>query len=395
MKSIKDVYKIGYGPSSSHTMGPQKAALLFKEKYKDLKRVDIYLYDSLALTGKGHLTDYILEKTFVNIETNIFFQTKEKFPKHENSMKFIGTLENDEKVEWMIYSIGGGDIEIEGLNLTDDIDEVYPHRNINEICSYCDERNIRIIDYILEMEPEIIDYLSEVWETMKKSIANGLSKSEELPGLLKIKRKAKVLYEKANGNEDLLLDSYAYAVNEENASGGLIVTAPTCGASGVIPACFKFYQDKLQLDDQKMIEGLAVAGLFGAVVKNNATVSGAEAGCQAEVGVATAMAAAGIMHLNDGSNLQIHSAAEIGLEHQIGLTCDPVLGYVQVPCIQRNAVAALKAKNSYLMAKEIAAFETVDFDTIVQVMYETGKDLNSRYRETSMGGLAIHYKARK
>ncbi len=369
MKSIKDVYKTGFGPSSSHTMGPQKAAEQFKKKYSSLAHVDVYLYESLALTGKGHLTDYIIKKTFGDISVEIIWKPNEKNKRHENTLKFIGVLSDGVRVEETIYSIGGGDILIEGDEYDNSVSSIYPHKTINEISIYCQEHNLLFIDYIKQFDLAINEHLVRVWEVMKQSIDNGLSKEGELPGLLKIKRKAKLIYDNANGNEDLILDAYAYAVNEENASGGLIVTAPTCGASGLIPAVLRFYQERLNVSDEEVVDALAVAGLFGALVKENATVSGAEAGCQAEVGVATAMAAAAIMQLHKGSNIQIHSAAEIGLEHQIGLTCDPVLGYVQVPCIQRNAIGALKAKNSFLLAKEIADVETVDFDTIVKVIY--------------------------
>ncbi len=389
MKSIKDVYKIGSGPSSSHTMGPQKAAILFKEKYPDLKSVKVFLYGSLAFTGKGHLTDWIIEQEFKGIDNEVIFEATKKDIKHPNTLKFIGTMNDQTTIEWTIYSIGGGDIEIEGVALDDYNSDVYKENSFNEIVDFCQKNNLTLIDYIYQNEPDLDDFLKDIWKQMKKSIANGISTKGTLPGKLNIPRKAKKLYEQGEGDE--ILSAYAYAVNEENSAGGIIVTAPTCGACGVLPATLKYYQEKMNLDDKIIIDALAIAGLFGAVVKKNATVSGAEAGCQAEVGVATSMAAAAGSFIHGGTLHEIEVAAEIGLEHQLGLTCDPVLGYVQVPCIQRNAVGTTKARTAFKLANNIAETEKIRFDTIVQVMYETGKDMSENYRETSLGGLAKVY----
>ncbi len=392
MKSQKDVFKIGAGPSSSHTMGPERATIMFKQAYPQLKSVKCYLYGSLALTGKGHLTDWIIEKTFDQIPVEFVWDLKEKNLKHENSMKFVGTLADNETVSWMIQSIGGGDVVIEGYDNESQIADVYPHNNFTEISKYCEDNDLTYFEYVMEFEPEVIEHLNEVWRVMKKAIYRGIKNDGLVPGELGVKRRAKQLFE--SDSKHMRLEAYAYAVNEENASGGQIVTAPTCGAAGVLPAILKYYQDDLDLFDEQIVEGLAVAGLLGAVVKQNATVSGAEGGCQAEVGTATAMAAGAAAYLNGCNNRQIEAAAEIGLEHQIGLTCDPVLGFVQVPCIQRNAVGAGKAKTAFKIAQATAEDEQIYFDTIVEVMYETGKDMAVEYRETAMGGLAKLYKNR-
>lgn len=389
MLSIRDVFKIGAGPSSSHTMGPEQASIQFLETYPQLARVECTLYGSLALTGKGHLTDYIITKTFGDIPVE-FVWNNSPHKLHENTLSFCGFFENGEEVTWTVASIGGGDIKIAEMPDCNQQKDVYPHNNMTEISNYCQENDLTYFQYVIQYEPEIIEYLQQVWQVMTASINRGISKSGTIPGILQIKRRAQLLLE--SDSTHMRLEAYAYAVNEENASGGQIVTAPTCGACGTLPAVLKYYQDDLELTDAKVIEGLAVAGLFGAVVKKNATISGAEAGCQAEVGTATAMAAAAAAYLNNCDNRQIESAGEIGLEHQIGLTCDPVLGYVQVPCIQRNAVGASKAKTAFKIAQATGHEETVPFDTIVEVMYETGKDMAVEYRETSLKGLAKFYK---
>jgi L-serine dehydratase len=392
MKSISSVYKIGSGPSSSHTMGPQKAVSLFIEKYPNTKEVKCELYGSLALTGKGHLTDSIIEKTFFPVPVKIDFLMTQTLPKHENAMKLIATLDNLEVVQWHIYSIGGGDIEIDELPNNNNEEEIYSLDSMSEIRNYCNKNQLSFFEYVMKFESDIYDYMKEVWAVMKNSIEDGLKADGVLPGPLKVKRRAYILNDDENHDRELILSSYAYAVSEQNASGGIIVTAPTCGACGVIPSVLRFYQEEYNLDDAKIYQALIVAGLFGNVVKTNATVSGAEAGCQAEVGTATAMAAAAIVYIKGGTNEQIEAAAEIGLEHQLGLTCDPILGYVQIPCIQRNAVGASKARLAAKLALKNSELSVVDFDTIVKVMYETGKDMASSYRETSTGGLAKFYK---
>lgn len=391
MISQKDVFKIGAGPSSSHTMGPELASIKFKEAYPNLKKVKCTLFGSLALTGKGHLTDWIIENTLSPVPVEFVWNYTEKNLDHENTMKFDATLDDDTEISWTIFSIGGGDVKIIGFDQEVAVD-IYPHNTFTEISNYCEVNDISYFDYVVEFEPEVLVHLTKVWDVMKKAIYRGITHEGTIPGELGVVRRAKTLFE--SDSRHMRLEAYGYAVNEENASGGKIVTAPTCGAAGVLPAILKYYQDDLGLFDEQVVEGLAVAGLIGAVVKKNATVSGAEAGCQAEVGTATAMGAAAAAYLNGCNNRQIEAAAEIGLEHQIGLTCDPVLGYVQVPCIQRNAVGAGKAKTAFKIAQATAFDEQICFDTIVEVMYETGKDMASEYRETSLGGLAKLYKNR-
>lgn len=392
MISQRDVFKIGAGPSSSHTMGPERASIMFKKAYPNLKSVRCTLFGSLALTGKGHLTDWIIEKTLSPVPVEFIWNYTASNIGHENTMMFNGLLEDGSEIEWTIYSIGGGDVKVIGYDAKSAELDVYPHNNFTEISEYCEQKNISYFEYVLEFEPDVVAHLTKVWDVMKSAIYRGVTTDGTIPGELGVKRRAKTLFE--SDSKHMRLEAYAYAVNEENASGGQIVTAPTCGAAGVLPAILKYYQDDLDLFDEQVVEGLAVAGLLGAVVKHNATVSGAEGGCQAEVGTATAMAAGAAAYLNGCSNRQIEAAAEIGLEHQIGLTCDPVLGYVQVPCIQRNAVGAGKAKTAFKIAQATGDDDQIYFDTIVDVMYETGKDMAAEYRETSLGGLAKLYKNR-
>ncbi len=392
MERIREIYKIGVGPSSSHTMGPQIAAKRFKQTFPNLKSVTCNLYGSLALTGVGHLTDYIIEKTIAPIPIKTNFKMTKELPKHENGMELIGILDTDEEVKWTIYSIGGGNITIDEVadEQASDIN-VFPHQYMHDINEYCQENNLSYVDYVNKFDYDANDYLFEVWDVMKSAIKRGLADEGYIPGKLKVKKRAKMLNQLNEKDAELIISSYAYAVNEQNASGGIIVTAPTCGACGTVPATLKYYQDKNNYSDQEIVDALKVAGLIGTIVKTNASISGAEAGCQAEVGTATAMAAAAITYLRGGNNGQVEAAAEIGLEHQLGLTCDPVLGYVQIPCIQRNAVGASKARLASKLAWEMSEHELVDFDTLVKVMYETGKDLPKAYRETSVGGLAKYY----
>lgn len=396
MERLREIYKIGVGPSSSHTMGPQIAAEKFKKAYPNLTKVNCILYGSLALTGVGHLTDQIIEETIAPIAIDVTFKMRETLPKHENGMELIGTLESGEEVKWTIYSVGGGNIEIDELPQAIDTEkEVYPHNTMNAIRKYCLENNLSLLDYVNKYDADASVHLVDVWQVMQNAMDAGLADEGVIPGKLQVKKRAKMLSNLENKNDpELRISSYAYAVNEQNASGGTIVTAPTCGACGTLPAAMRYMQEELKVDDSKIIDALKIAGLIGTIVKTNASISGAEAGCQAEVGTATSMAAAAITFLAGGNDQQIEAAAEIGLEHQLGLTCDPVLGYVQIPCIQRNAVGALKARIAAKLALEMAEHELVDFDTLVNVMYETGKDLSSKYRETAEGGLAKHYVAK-
>ncbi len=400
MKSIKELYKIGHGPSSSHTMGPQMAVKTFLDNNKDknIDEIKVYLYGSLALTGKGHLTDYIIDKTLENIKHEIIFDTKKKCNVHPNTMQIIAYEKNEVVVDYTVYSVGGGVIKIEGESF-EESENIYPHNTFDEIKKYCKKNNITIYDYVIKVEgEEIIEYLSKVWCAMKKCINEGLKAEGVIPGKLKITKKAKSIYENKIVNETnemkqtRYLSAYAYAVNEMNASGGAnIVTAPTCGASGTLPAVLYYMKKKKDFEEIEIIHALATAGLIGNLVKTNASISGAECGCQAEVGTACSMAAAAYAQLLSLSIEQIEVAAEIAMEHHLGLTCDPIKGYVQIPCIERNAVAAMRAVDSVNMAMILSQPGKISFDMVVDTMYETGKDLHKHYRETSEGGLAKKY----
>ncbi|MEG0284060.1 MAG: L-serine ammonia-lyase, iron-sulfur-dependent, subunit alpha [Erysipelotrichales bacterium] len=400
MQSLREFYKVGPGPSSSHTMGPQRAAKKFKEKYPDASKYIVTLYGSLSLTGKGHLTDWIILETLKGTPTEIKW-VDEELPNHPNGMIFQAFDENDKELDsWTIYSVGGGSIEIEGFDDDNAPQDIYELNKLDDIYTYIQEKNISLVDYVKEVEGEDIqEFLEFIVQEMLNNAQRGLDTTGMIPGDLKLIRVAQKI-NKAGLSSDtkeekhrLLVSSYAYAVSEENASGGLVVTAPTCGASGVMPAIMYYYHHDLGFSIEKLAQSLAVAGVFGNLIKQNASISGAEGGCQAEVGTACSMAAAAVSYL-DGLNLsQIEYAAEIAIEHHLGLTCDPVFGYVQIPCIERNGQAALRALDAALYAKALGEFRTnsISFDTVVNVMRETGNDLNHIYRETALGGLAINY----
>ena len=397
MQSLREFYKIGNGPSSSHTMGPKRAAEWFKNKNIDADRFDVYLYGSLAFTGKGHLTDKIIKDTLEPVETNIIFDMKFKCTVHPNTMDLVAFKDGKEIDRQRVYSVGGGTIKIEGQKETE-IPNIYKLTTLKEIKKYCRENNKDLADYVFETEDkEFPKYLEKVWKTMRNCVKEGLRTEGIIPGKLQIERKAKTIYEHTEKDEDFtlkrtrLLTSYAYAVSETNASGGIIVTAPTCGASGVLPAVLVYLYEKNEYTEEQMIKALAVAGLIGNLIKTNASISGAECGCQAEIGTACSMASAATAYLQQQGLEQIDNAAEIAMEHHLGLTCDPIYGYVQIPCIERNAVAALRAVDSANMANIINGKSYISFDLVVETMYETGKDLNSHYRETSEGGLAKKY----
>lgn len=392
MKSIKEIYKIGHGPSSSHTLGPKLAAEYVDNKYKDSDYIEVTLYGSLSLTGRGHLTDYIIYETLKD-KCKVIFDNSFDI-EHPNTLKFKVYKNNVLIGEETVYSIGGGFIKIKGEKEEESLD-LYKETTFDEIKRTIKEKNISLSDYIYSIEDSSFkEYLDLVYNTMLNSIENGISKEGYLPGSLKVKRKAYDLYsqkrvfESPQVRETRLLASYAYAVSEENASGGLIVTAPTCGASGVVPAVLKHLKDN-NIPYENMINGLAVAGLVGNLIKENASISGAECGCQAEVGSACSMAAALYCYATETTIEQLEVAMEMAMEHNLGLTCDPVEGYVQIPCIERNAVAALRAVDVAVIASTLTNHEAkVSFDAVTKTMYETGKSLNSDYRETSIGGLA-------
>lgn len=398
MQSIKEIYRIGYGPSSSHTMGPQRAAKTILEKYSDATKFVVTLYGSLAKTGRGHRTDYIINKTFENYDVEIIFNTEKTDLPHPNTLTF--DIYKDSKLisSETAMSIGGGEIIWDG-KIKEVSKRIYPHTTFDEIKDYCNEHEIYLWQYVEKYEgEEIWTYLEEVWNTMKLSIHDGLKAEGELFGGLHIMRRAKQLKkskhmdERPETRQNRVVCSYAYAVSEQNASAeGLIVTAPTCGSCGVLPAVLKYAEDEYRFSDKRICHALAVAGLFGTLIKTNATISGAEAGCQAEIGSACSMAAAALTELHKMDIDKIEWAAENAMEHFLGLTCDPVYGLVQIPCIERNAVAAMRAINAVNLANFLTETRNISFDLCVETMYETGKDLNNVYKETSEGGLAKLY----
>jgi L-serine dehydratase len=397
MKTLRELYKIGNGPSSSHTMGPKRAAEWFKDKNPEANRFDIYLYGSLAFTGKGHLTDKIIKETLNPIKTNIIFDTKFVCDKHPNTMDLIAYKDDQKISQARVYSVGGGAIEVEGQKRAI-VPDIYKLNHMQDIKEYCKEKDKDLVDYVVETEGEdIIEFLREIWHTMYNSVKTGIEKEGIIPGKLQLPREAKMIYENTAEDQNpilkrtRLLTSYAHAVSENNASGDIIVTAPTCGASGVLPAVLTYMYEQDNIEEEKIIKALAIAGVIGNLVKTNASISGAECGCQAEIGTACSMAAGAVAYLMDLDLEKIDNAAEIAMEHHLGLTCDPIYGYVQIPCIERNAVAALRAVDAANMAKITTGKRFISFDLVVDTMYETGKDLNSHYRETSKGGLAKKY----
>ena len=397
MKSLTELYKIGRGPSSSHTMGPEKAAKLFMERNKSAYSFKVILYGSLAKTGKGHGTDVVLKKTFTKPVDVVFDYENENLP-HPNTMDLFAIDLNGKITDsWRVYSVGGGAIEVEGESSIDP-PEVYPHHTFEQIRAYCDENEISIPQYVEHFEgAQIRGYLATIWETMKNAIKQGLKASGVLPGGLNTERRAKILYQQRHidetpqTKENRLVCAYAFAVSEQNASGEVIATAPTCGACGILPAVLKYEQDVHKYSDDTIINALCTAGIIGNIVKTNASISGAECGCQAECGTACSMAAAALAELFGMDFDQIEYAAEVAMEHHLGLTCDPVAGLVQIPCIERNAVAAMRAINAVSLASFLTTSRQISFDAVVETMYQTGKDINVRYRETSGGGLAKSY----
>lgn len=397
MRSIKSLYKIGYGPSSSHTMGPAKACEFILNNY-NFEEIDVILYNSLALTGVGHLTDVTIKKVLATKKLNL--STAIDKEKHPNYLYFRLYKNNKKIKELGCKSIGGGDIIFDGETIKDE-PNIYPHNTFTDIKKYCKENNLSLYDYVKKFEGEDIDiFLEKVYDAMVESIKRGISADGILPGPLKVKRKAKTLYEQpfnehepSEITESRLVSAYAFAVNEENAAGGIIVTSPTCGASGVLPSVLYYMSHKYDfITKKRIIKALAVAGIIGNLIRTNASISGAVCGCQAEVGSATSMAAAAHAQLFNLSLDKIEYAAEIAMEHSLGLTCDPVNGYVQIPCIERNAVAALRAIDSCGLSFLLSDSRKVSFDTVVDTMYHTGLDMNTKYKETSEGGLAIFYK---
>ena len=398
MKSIREVYKIGKGPSSSHTMGPQRAARLFFAENPHAESFRAVLYGSLAKTGKGHRTDAVLTETFYPKPCEVIFDMQTADLPHENTFDLFAVTNGEVTAKMRVYSVGGGDIVIDSRPRVTPKD-VYPHSTFAEISDYCKTHNIRLSDYVLQYEGgEIIPFLQDIWRAMNNEIDEGLKKTGVLPGGLNVERKAQYLLnqrhidESATTRENRIVCAYAFAASEQNADLGTIVTAPTCGACAVMPAVLKYMSETKKLDEERILRGLAVGGLIGCIIKENASVSGAECGCQAEIGSACAMASAALSETFEMGVDQIECAAEVAMEHYLGLTCDPVCGLVQIPCIERNAVAAMRAINCLSLANFLSNTRKISFDLVVKTMYETGKDINTRYRETAEGGLAKNYK---
>ena len=395
MESIRQLYKIGNGPSSSHTMGPMKAAAGFAEATPGAARYEVTLYGSLAATGKGHMTDSAILGVLEPLgPVELIWKPDEVLPFHTNGMKFKAfDGAGNEMLAKTVYSIGGGDILEEGQS-REPSKSIYPLNKIKDIQQWCEESGRSYWEFVDQYEDSgIWDYLAEVWSVMKDAVERGIEAEGVLPGGLGVRRKAVSYYVHAAGyNSSLksrgLVYAYAWAVSEENAAGGRIVTAPTCGSCGIVPAVLYHLHTSKNFSEKRILRALATAGLFGNVVKHNASVSGAEVGCQGEVGVACAMAAAAASQLFGGTPAQIEYSAEMGLEHHLGLTCDPVCGLVQIPCIERNAYAAARALDANLYSAFSDGKHSVDFDRIVEVMKQTGHDLPSIYKETSRGGLA-------
>lgn len=402
MKSLKELYKVGKGPSSSHTMGPQKASMIFLERNCRAASFEVTLYGSLAATGKGHMTDVAIKDVMQSVApVNIIWRPQVFLPFHPNGMKFRACDEHGAAIdEWTVYSIGGGSLS-EGKSSGDMFDspDVYDLNTMSEIMEWCKNTGRNYWEYVqLNEDEDLWDFLDVVWQTMKQSVERGIKHEGRLPGPLNLPRKAPTYYIKATGYKQSLqtrglVYAYALAVSEENASGGTIVTAPTCGACGVLPAVLYHIAKGHEFNEMQILHALATAGLVGNIVKNNASISGADVGCQGEVGVACAMASAAACQLYGGSPSQIEYAAEMGLEHHLGMTCDPVCGLVQIPCIERNAFAATRALDANLFAAFSDGSHRVSFDRVVEVMKRTGHDIPSLYKETSEGGLAKAFTA--
>lgn len=403
MKSLRELYRIGKGPSSSHTMGPQRAARMFMERNPEVAKYEVTLYGSLAATGKGHMTDIaIYDVLDVKAPVEIIWKPQVFLPYHPNGMKFRALGKNNKvQDEWTVYSVGGGALS-DGADNNNNLEseDIYKLNKFTDIVNWCYDNGSGIWEYALSNEnSDFEDYLMIVWNAMKASVEAGLEHEGVLPGPLNLARKAANYYTKAKGYKSSLQSrgfvfAYALAVSEENAAGGTIVTAPTCGACGVVPAVLYHLHKSHEFSDLRILRALATAGIVGNVVKQNASISGADVGCQGEVGVACAMASAAACQLSGGSPSQIEYAAEMGLEHHLGMTCDPVCGLVQIPCIERNAFAAARALDSDLYASFSDGFHSVSFDRVVEVMRQTGHDLPSLYKETSEGGLAKGFKRR-
>ena len=395
MKSIKNIYKIGNGPSSSHTVGPYHAAQIFASRYPNADFYQVTLFGSLAFTGEGHGTSKAIKSALPDAKI-IYDRTTSEIP-HPNTMLFEAFQNGFELGKARIFSIGGGSIRIEGEK-SDEDNEIYSQKYFSEIVNFCRENKIRLSDFIYKNEEASLkEYLLKIWRAMKESINHGLKAEGILPGGLNVARKAKILFEKRCYNESAditmnrVIAAYAYAVSEENADEQIVVTAPTCGSCGVLPSVMYYMENDRGFPENEILDALAVAGLIGNVIQTNASISGAECGCQAEIGSACSMTAGALASLYGLNIDQIEYAAEIAMEHNLGLTCDPVNGLVQIPCIERNAVAAMRAISSVNLSRFLYETRKISFDDVIATMYRTGKDMNEKYRETSHGGLAQIY----
>ena len=395
MKSIKSVYKIGNGPSSSHTVGPYRAATLFRERHSNADAFRVTLYGSLAFTGEGHGTGKAIRSAIP--EAEIVFDKDETDLPHPNTMLFVAYRNGEEIGRNRIFSVGGGSIRIEN-EVSDEEREIYPQKHFSEMLSLCKEKGISLPMFLYRVEdPDFHAYLSHIWHAMQEAVERGLQAEGILPGGLGVSRKAKLLYSKRCYNEaadvtmNRIIAAYAYAVSEENADENVVVTAPTCGSCGVLPAVMYYMQKDRGFPENEIIDALAVAGIIGNVIRTNASISGAECGCQAEIGSACSMTAAALATIYGMNIDQIEYAAEIAMEHNLGLTCDPVNGLVQIPCIERNAVAAMRAISSVNLSRFLYETRKISFDEVVATMYRTGRDMDEKYRETSHGGLAKIY----
>lgn len=394
MKSLKELYKIGRGPSSSHTMGPERACRMFAAEHTDVDAVRVVLYGSLAKTGKGHGTDVVVQKTLAPLPCEVVFDTVTADIPHPNTMDIIGLKQGVEVVRERVMSIGGGSILHENERLRDTPD-VYELSTFHDIAAYCKSHSLRLWEYAVEREaPDFLQYMEQVWDVMKNAIHRGIEDEGVLPGGLSVKKKAKSLFrsqhidESAETRENRMVCAFAFAVGEQNASGERVATAPTCGAAGVLPAVLYYQQQKHRFSDRQMIEALITAGIVGNLIKTNASISGAECGCQAEIGSACSMASAALGELFGLDMDKIEYAAEIAIEHHLGLTCDPICGLVQIPCIERNAVAAMRAINAVSLASFLWDSRKISLDDVIRTMRETGHDLSASYKETSEAGLA-------
>ena len=402
MKSIRHIYKTGKGPSSSHTMGPERAAKMFRSQNPDADAFRVVLYGSLSKTGVGHGTDRVIREVLSPLPTEIVFSDAVLQDSHPNTLDFLALKDGKVVASLQVESIGGGDIRYPG-SVNSEGDEVYIEHSFAEIADFCKWRYIHTLSEYVELNegPEIWNFLMDVWQTMKQAIDRGLSKEGVLPGGLNVQRKAKYLYEQKleldepGLKEFQLIAAFAYAVAEENADNGTIVTAPTCGACGVVPAVLRYAQITKGFTDEQICRGLAAAGIIGNLTKTNASISGAECGCQAEIGTACSMAAAALAELYQQDLDQVEYAAEVAMEHHLGLTCDPVCGLVQIPCIERNAVAAMRAMNACNLSYFLTGSRNISYDMVCRAMKETGVNLNHRFRETSEGGLAKLYARRR